>query len=1063
MDNDLSTLTRLPARPNKRSYQEFLSCRQLPNIGSNHQVSSGLLNNSGIYGVNVNELAYSSTIDRGRILDGRNNRPDFIADRENLLSGGSASMECRNPETFMLQPQTMQHGSHNTLYEFSSQTIPVGSLPRPKTTLGVSLDSFGSRPPCSFSVPTTGPEIIKPDFSRNIHCLRHTSRSIRIKDIQPVHKGQNIEDPVDNWSLWAVVKRPKQLSEMRCRQLATVNSERFSSPQNSGKDLRMHNGVSGNQNMGNVDTSFCYENNCLADKQQTGNCHTDLSGIESRKKDVGISLIDFFTAEQIKVHLRSLKQRNNLNDDEESVENTSKQAFGENTCRLCEMDEIKLAAPIMFCASCEARIKCNLSYYWTEDETGIRQCFCTRCFKGSHRNIPFKGLSISKEKLRKAKNTQEDDEAWVKCDMCECWQHQICALYNSKQDLEGEVRYICPFCRLAELNAMEHVSNPLANGAQDLPRTVLSDHIEQRLFRSLERERKQRAESLGKSPEEVPGASDLTVRVVLSVNKQVKVSPKFLDILDEKYPTEFAYKSKVILLFQKIEGVDVCLFALYVQEFGSDCEQPNQRSIYISYLDSVKYFRPEIKTVAGDALRTFVYQEVMLGYLSYCKRRGFTTCYIWACPPSKGDDYIFYCHPETQKMSKNLRAWYKKFLQKAKEENVVVECTNFYDCFFTASGTDNHKITAARLPYFVGDYWSGATEDIIRDMEKDLEEKSVRKVKKAIANRSLRSTGHSDSSVEATKDVQVMQQLGDAIKPCKEDFFVIRLQFTCMNCHEAIITGNRWTCNQCCYHLCSRCHDVIKIPPEAKTCPKQHLLHQIAVALPQNTDDKDIILDNEFFESRLSFLSFCQKNHYQFDTLRRSKHSSMMILYHIQNMTELTIGTICSICQKHTTVEWHCGICSEFLVCTTCYKKEGDGCHIHKLIRHSTKANLRTMSKEMQQQRGLETKAILDLLLHANCCPMSKLESCSYPRCQDIKNLFFHNLGCARRVAGGCQTCKKIWFLLCLHARNCRDSSCKFPRCSHIKNFKDKIAAESEVKRRAAAAKENPLQQRSAI
>ncbi|KAG6396176.1 hypothetical protein SASPL_142318 [Salvia splendens] len=784
-------------------------------------------------------------------------------------------------------------------------------------------------------------------------------------------------------------------------------------------------------------------------------------------KASGVALTDFFTAEQIREHLCSLNQDINMDVGQELHASMYAHTGGSNTCQLCALETLTFTALAMCCTSCGARIKHKVTYYWTKDGAGTQYCFCTICFKEARGGkILYRGISFPKAELYKGKNTEESGEPWVQCDRCERWQHQICALYNSERDLKGKAKYICPFCRYAEIKAKGHMPITPVFWAQELTRTKLSDYIEQRLFESLQRERKQRAEFLGK-PEEVPEALDLTVRVVLSVNKQLRVKQQFLDVLHgETYPEEFPYKSKVILLFQKVGGVDVCIFAMYVQEFGSECGNPNKRSVYISYLDSVKYFRPDIKTVSGVALRTFVYHEILIGYLDYCKRLGFITCYIWACPPWKGEDYILHCHPETQKRpnSHKLVQWYKKMLKKGKEENVVVEFTNFYDHFFVPNGDSNCKITAARLPYFDGDFWSRAIEDLVKAIEKDGGE-SDRQLKNQMTKRTMKAMGHNDLSADATKDILVMQKLGHRILTAKEEFLVVHLQFTCTNCHEAILSGSCWSCNQCSkFYICSRCleheHSSNLLETHSGNFGDKHQLYKIPVNDEvADTNDNDGLLENEFFDDRLSFLSFCEKNFYRFDTLRRAKHSSMMIIHHLhESRSRAMEEAICSICNQNVVAGWHCEMCPQFHVCVACFQREGDHCHFHKLVKHFLKADSGKGTEQMHQQLALEADSrkkseqiqqyriseILDLLEHASKCLSTKNNPCSNLKCFPLKNTFRHTRDCTRRVAGGCMHCKRIWDMLVMHSNVCEDSNCRIPRCMDIKNYRRKQTTKSD-------------------
>lgn len=748
----------------------------------------------------------------------------------------------------------------------------------------------------------------------------------------------------------------------------------------------------------------------------------------------GLSLTEFFTPEEIKQHVWSLKQNIDQTVAEQEIGNTMNSCISENVCQLCNLDKLWFPPMPIYCSACGSRIKCRGTYYSMLDENSGQVCFCSACYN--------KSRGPNKSKMEMKKNDVVTEESWVQCDKCEGWQHQICALFNDKRDLGGKAEYICPKCYLAELETGDCKPLPQTScfGASNLPRTILSDHLEQRLFERLEKDREDRLKAAGKDLDEVLGASDITVRVVSSVDKVLKVKQQFQDIFpDKSYPAEFPYRSKVILLFQKIEGVDVCLFGMYVQEFGSQCSHPNQRCIYISYLDSVKYFRPETKSVAGEALRTFVYHEILIGYLEYCKKRGFSTCYIWACPPVKGEDYILYCHPETQKTPKpdKLRQWYRSMLRKAAKEKIIVNSSNLYEQFFVPNEGCNTKVTAARLPYFDGDYWSSVADSMIKKIEKECGGDLQKKVMK-MTRRTLKAMGHTDPTVTEgdAKDILLMHELGQTLSSAKEDFIIVYLQFICTHCHEVISSGKRWYCSHCKnFQLCEGCHDEDQNPENThiSSSGQKHVLSQEAVdGVPTNTEDNDAIMNNCFLENRHALLSFCQGNHYQFDSLRRAKHSSMMILYHLHHPIGAMVGTTCSLCLKDVAVDrqWKCNLCPDFIVCGTCYQRNGVGCHTHNLSQ-----NLAPTNPAEDTAKAKMVKELLDVLLHASKCRPMETNPCNYPNCLLIRKLFSHTRLCNTRVAGGCKHCKKTWQVLKLHSQRCGDLNCCVPRCRDLKGL----------------------------
>lgn len=290
---------------------------------------------------------------------------------------------------------------------------------------------------------------------------------------------------------------------------------------------------------------------------------------------------------------------------------------------------------------------------------------------------------------------------------------------------------------------------------------------------------------------------EIYVRQVSSNTRTLEVMPRMKKRYSFKkdYPSEFKFRCKCLILFQNLDGVDVILFGLYVYEHDESNGPPNQRAVYVSYLDSIYYMRPR-------KMRTYVYHELLTSYLDYVRCKGYSTAHIWACPPLKGDDYILFAKPEDQKIPKDerLRQWYIDMLHECQRRGIVGKMTNAYDLYFA-----NDKNDATVLPYMEGDYFPGELENIIKDIDegKNLSKKpdkvgkgkkdGTKKKKAKKGGREGTRSGGLDAELLAASGIQpegvdvrslqeggrdyVMQRLGETINRMKDNFIVAHLNW----------------------------------------------------------------------------------------------------------------------------------------------------------------------------------------------------------------------------------------------------------------------------------------------
>ena len=392
-------------------------------------------------------------------------------------------------------------------------------------------------------------------------------------------------------------------------------------------------------------------------------------------------------------------------------------------CNVCLSDKRTFRPPPMFCEKCFTAIHQRWSY-WEEggDEGGLK--LCKRCYSDirassqpnkllcdlAHRpNMQIEAFIEKKEKDR-----PEYVDNWVQCDECHSWMHWTCGLYKG-EDTPDDCLFFCDTCRLTR---GRELADDLDGAARGGPRRWTS--LDAAAGGAAGRPRRARRHVLAGD-----GARRVNIETVTKFDQQ----PGMPGYQPPAAPTEKKEKVEGIKEFPYRPGAsrlparrghEVCFFAMYLQEYGSDCPQPNTNRVYVSYLDSVRYFRS-----SPEGQRTTVYHSLLIEYLRYVREQGFTHAHIWVSPPKQGDDYIFYAHPEAMVNKRmgllKLKEWYEKMLDESKKRGIVVDFQDMQEEYKDIESIDD-------IPMFSGDHWAASIVKKQYDLKKAVEEKAAAKV-----------------------------------------------------------------------------------------------------------------------------------------------------------------------------------------------------------------------------------------------------------------------------------------------------------------------------------------------
>ena len=232
----------------------------------------------------------------------------------------------------------------------------------------------------------------------------------------------------------------------------------------------------------------------------------------------------------------------------------------------CGCQYVFLPSP-MFCYGVGG-ICCTIprdgDYFVYNNLSGDKYTFCKKCFNSVKAEYISVGddpaqtlVELLKADFQQAKNDHQELEAMVDCIVCSRRFHNICVLYHEHIWSEG---YVCKQC-VGEYNIKRKDNRYLAH---KLTTTDLANTLEKRVNTFLRKECD-------------ADAGRVTIRVLAASDRVCEVKPRFKKHFGAQVPDGYPYRTKAIFAFQEIEGVDVVLFGMHVQEYDSKCPGPNAK------------------------------------------------------------------------------------------------------------------------------------------------------------------------------------------------------------------------------------------------------------------------------------------------------------------------------------------------------------------------------------------------------------------------------------------------------------------------------------------------------